>query len=723
MSAEQATDYSGYAHPQTMENEHCLRLAVEGMHCAGCAFKIEKLLNDNENVNARVNVTERRLTLVWQGDKKRANDMLQAATKLGFRFSPIQDADAADAKQAREILRCMAAAGFAAGNIMVFSFALWFSSRSAMGGATRDMMHWFAALIALPTLVYAGRPFFTSAWNALRGGHTNMDVPISVALLLTTGVSLLETLRGSEHVYFDSVTMLLFLLLVGRYLDARARARTRHAAADLLSLMEGTATVLEGMDTRRLPAKDITAGMALLVAKGEKILADGIATCDVLVDASIITGETLPQALQAGDKLLAGMINLDAPFRMIAEKAQHDSLIGDIVALMQKAEQGNAHFVRLADRISRWYTPVVHLLALGAFIYWMFWGGLAWQPALMIAVTVLIITCPCALGLAVPVAQVVAGSRLFEAGVLLKSADALERLDKIDTVIFDKTGTLTTGLIVFDNAGDFTADERGIMVSMAAQSRHPLSQAVAKSGEARADEIAAKEIAVEEIAGKGLKAVVAGETCLLGSAAFVGVTAESKDYKIELWFRKGEAPPKRLVFTDTLFPDAVVEITQMKKRYRVMMMSGDRYAVTADVAGKLGIDIFYAAINPKEKFDILEAEMKKGHHVLMVGDGLNDAAALSFASVSMSPSSALDIAQNAADIVYQKPGIAAVRNVLETGKKTQNIVRQNFSMALLYNLCAVPLAMMGMVTPLIAAIAMSSSSLLVTINALRLRKR
>lgn len=718
MNAVEATDYSGYVRPQTADNEHCLRLAVEGMHCAGCAFKIEKLLNANENVNARVNVTERRLTLVWQGDKKRANDMLQAATKLGFRFSPIQDADTADEKQTREILRCMAAAGFAAGNIMVFSFALWFSSREVMGGATRDMLHWFSALISLPAVVYAGRPFFISAWQALQGGRTNMDVPISVALVLTTGVSLMETLRGSAHVYFDSVTMLLFLLLVGRYLDARARTRTRHAAADLLSLMDGTATVVDGMDIRRLPARDIVPGMTLLVAKGEKVLADGTADCEVLVDTSILTGETLPQALQPGDKLLAGMINLDAPFRMAVEKAQEDSLIGDIVALMQKAEQGNAHYVRLADRISGWYTPVVHLLALGAFVYWLYWGGLAWQPALMVAVTVLIITCPCALGLAVPVAQVVAGSRLFEAGVLLKSADALERLDRIDTVIFDKTGTLTTGHIIFDNAADFTDGERAIMSAMAAQSRHPLSQAVAKAGGA-----AVEDLSVEEIAGKGLRAVYKGETYMLGAAGFVGDAAESKDHKIELWFRKGKVAPKRLVFTDTLFPDAAAEIARIKKRYRVMMMSGDRYAVTADVAGRLGIDIFYAAVNPKEKFDILEAEMKKGHHVLMVGDGLNDAAALSFANVSMSPSSALDIAQNAADIVYQRPGIAAVGNVLEAGRKTQRIVRQNFTLALLYNLCAVPLAMMGMVTPLVAAVAMSSSSLLVMLNALRLKKR
>ena len=721
MSAEQATDYSGHARPQAADNEHCLRLAVEGMHCAGCAFKIEKCLNAHAGVQARVNVTERRLTLVWQGDKKRANGMLLAATKLGFRFSPVRDADTAAERQTRDILRCMAAAGFAAGNIMVFSLALWFSSRADMGGATRDMMHWFSALVTLPAVAYAGRPFFLSAWRALRGGHANMDVPISVALLLTTGVSLMETLRGGAHVYFDSVAMLLFLLLVGRYLDARARARTRHAAADLLSLMDGTATVVEGMETRRLPARDVTAGMVLLVAKGEKVLADGVADGEVLVDASILTGETLPQALQPGDRLLAGMINLDAAFRMTVEKAQEESLIGDIVALLQKAEQGNAHYVRLADRISGWYTPVVHLLALGTFACWLFWGGLAWQPALMIAATVLIITCPCALALAVPVAQVVAGSRLFAAGILLKSADALERLDKIDTVIFDKTGTLTTGHIVFDNAADFSDAERSVMAAMAAQSRHPLSRAVAAAGGKGME-----SLTVEEIAGKGLQAVPSGETCLLGSAAFVGAPSGGpgdKDHKIEMWFRKGSAAPKRLVFTDTLFPDAAVDIALLKKRYRVMMMSGDRYAVTADVAGRLGIDIFYAAVNPKEKFDILEAEMKKGRHVLMVGDGLNDAAALGFASVSMSPATALDIAQNAADIVYQRPGIAAVRHALEAGRKTQRIVRQNFALALLYNICAVPLAMTGMVTPLVAAAAMSSSSLLVTLNALRLKRR
>lgn len=713
MSLQAATDYSGFVRREK-DGRNSLRLAVEGMNCAGCAFKIEKALNANENVDARVNVTEKRLTLVWSGDAQRGNVLVDGASSLGFRFSPIREKDNAESDHVKTLLRAMAVAGFSSGNLMIFSLALWFSSRDTMGGATRDLMYWYSALIALPTVVYSGMPFFRSAWRAISNWHTNMDVPISVAVILASAMSLFETVRGGEHVYFDSAVMLLFLLLAGRYLEARARARTRTAAADLVSLMSGTATIAATEDNLlRIPAADIRPGMTLLVAKGEKILADGVAQAGCTIDASALTGETLPQAISPGGAVLAGMINLGDALKVYVEKSQDASLMGDIIALMQKAEQGNAQYVRLADRIAGWYTPVVHALAAIAFFGWWLYGGVAWQQALLYAITVLVITCPCALGLAVPVAQVVAGQRLFKNGMLLKSSDALERLASVDTVIFDKTGTLTSGAVAFENKVDFTADELALVAGLASRSRHPLALAAAAASERKVS------LETREIDGMGVEGTVNGKTVRLGSALFTGAQP-TQDEKMELWLDAGQGNPKRLAFSDSLHEDVRETVEILSRKQRVIMLSGDRPSAARHVAALAGIADCRAGLDPKMKFAVIEDEIAKGHRVLMVGDGLNDAAALTRATVSMSPSTALDITQNAADIVYRKKGISSIIDAMNIARRTQKVVRQNFAMALGYNVIAVPLAVAGYVTPLVAAVAMSVSSLVVIFNALRI---
>lgn len=713
--AKPVTDYSAHIRVNA-DGTNQLRLIVAGMHCAGCAFKIEKMLNGHSGVEARVNVTEKRLSLVWAGDRAVGNNLLADVETMGFQLSPLKQASTEDAGL-KHLLRCIAVSGFASGNLMVFSMALWFSGRDSMGGATRDLMHCYSALITLPTVIYAGMPFFKSAWHALRHGRANMDVPISVAVTLASAVSLYETFHSSEHAYFDSVAMLLFLLLIGRYLDARVRLQAKSAAADLLQVMQGTASVTEeDGHIRRIPSDALVPGMRLYVAKGEKILADGTALNAGDVDTSAITGETLPRHICVGDAVLAGMINMGASLDIRVDKTQQGSLIGDIIALMQRAEQGGAVYVRIADRIARWYTPVVHALALITFLGWWWLGGVAFQPALMCAVTVLIITCPCALGLAVPVAQVMAGGRLFRRGMLLKSADALERLEKIDTIVFDKTGTLTTGKIVMDPPSCLDEETKSQIAGMAAASAHPLARAVTAVWPSL------HAAGTVEVDGRGVEIIQPdGTWCRLGSAAFLDVTEGPDDDRLELWFGMQGRPPLRLTFSDRLHADAAVVIADLRTKYRVVLLSGDRPGVAAAVAAQLGIDEWYGAVDPLRKHAMIDAEISAGRHVLMVGDGLNDAAALSRATVSMSPSSALDIAQNAADIVYQRAGLASVAEVLQTAGRTQAIVRQSFGLALAYNIIAVPLAMAGFVTPLVAAVSMSLSSLLVVGNALRLK--
>jgi P-type Cu2+ transporter len=709
------TDYGGYI-SHTEDGKMRLRLAVEGISCAGCAMKIENALNAKPGVEARVNVTRKQLTLVWNGNAARGGALVSETEKLGFRFSPIANENS-DGAEEKFLLRCLAIAGFSSGNIMIFSLALWFSNRDSMGSATQDLFHWFCALISLPTVVYAGRPFFSSAWNALRHYRTNMDVPISVGVILATGMSLYETIYHGAYVYFDAAVMLLFLLLAGRYLDRQTRGRARAAAANILALNSGTVSVMVNGSPRRMPAEELRPGMTVIAASGERIFADGLVQSGIsAVDTAALTGETERRAVKTGDTVLAGMINLEGPLTIIVQKSPADSLAGEVVALMQKAEQGNAAYVRLADRISRYYTPVVHLLALGTFLLW--WGVMAlpWQQALMTAVTVLIITCPCALGLAVPIVQVLASQWLFRRGLLVKAADAFERMAKTDTVVFDKTGVLTAEGMEAE-AGEIPSDALRLAASVAAHSGHPLARAIAAKWSGELLPLGN----ISETAGEGISASYEGRNIRLGSRRFCGIGEETAaGIGPEAWFSDGRHPPLRIGFRAALRPGARETVAFLRKRgLRVLMVSGDRHGAAQEVARELEIDEFHAEANPKLKLEIIEGLQKEGRHVMMVGDGINDAAALLRANCSLSPSSAMEVSQNAADVIFQGKSLKSVLYALQAAVFCQRLVKQNFVLALSYNVIALPLAITGYVTPLIAAVAMSCSSLFVTFNALR----
>lgn len=714
-------DFSGYV--QVKDSNQCgLQLIVGGMHCAGCAFKIEKALNANENVQARVNVTEKRLNLQWQGQPQEGNALVEQVRILGFELSPLTVARQSTDDGRKTLLRSMAVSGFAAGNIMMFSFALWFTPVGEMTASVRHIFHWFSALLALPTITYAGQVFFKSAWRALRHGRGNMDVPIAVALVLASALSLQQTIVHGTYVFFDSVTMLLFFLLVGRHLDARARAHTRDAAADVLALMQGDATVIEQDGSlQRLPASALAPGMTMRVAKGETILADGRLLADTLMETAAFNGESVPRIITAGQDIYAGMINLGEAVQVTVQRAQDSSVMSEIAALMEKANQSKAKYVQLADRISSWYTPVVHVLALLTFLGWWQFSGAPWQLAIMYAATVLIITCPCALALAVPVSQVVAVSTLFRKGLLMKSADAFERMAAIDTIIFDKTGTLTTGeLKLLSDVDDIPDHEKLALSAVAAQSSHPLSRAIWRAlGKGHP---LPQVYDIREVAGAGIEGVVDGVQIKIGSARFFALASMDEDNASQVYCRCGADAVRVLSFSDELYDDAVLALKKLADQYRIVLLSGDHAAVTKAVAQKLGISLFYAGVDPLRKHDIVAAERAQGARVLMVGDGMNDAAAMSCATASLSPSTAVGIAQNAADIVYQSRGVMPVVHALETACRVERVIKQNFIMALLYNVLAVPLAVVGLVTPLIAALAMSTSSLAVILNALRLRK-
>jgi Cu2+-exporting ATPase len=711
------TDFSVHAR-DAGKGEAELDLLVDGLDCAACVWLIESLLARNPAiVRARIQLSTRRLALRWRGTTADADAHAGLVAALGFRLAPFDAATlaGADDRDARELLRCLAVAGFAAANVMLLSVAIWSGHDGSMGEATRTLFHFLSAVIALPAIAYAGRPFFRSAITALKAGRTNMDVPISIGVTLASVVSLHEAWVGERHAYFDSAVTLLFFLLIGRYLDRRARGRAREAVRALLALTNRSATVIEadgGTAARRVDR--LQPGDVLLVAAGERLGADGVVTDGrSTMDAALVSGESVPQSVAPGAGVFAGMVNLGAPLRVKVLAAGEHTLLSEIVRLVEAAERGRSRFVALADRVARAYAPVVHLTALLTFLGWLLLGGLAWDRALLVATAVLIITCPCALALAVPVVQVVASTRLLRRGVLLLSPTALERIARIDHVVLDKTGTLTLGRPELVDEGH-DAETLGAAATLAASSRHPLAQALVRAAGG-----AAPGEGVVEHSGQGLQAGDAR----LGSASFCGIIDAGDDGLSELWFATPGRRPTRFAFADRLRPDAAEAIARLQRSGLIVeLLSGDRPAAVARAARAAGIERWQAEVSPAAKAQRLAALAAGGRRVLMVGDGLNDAPALAAAHASISPASAAEATQNAADAVFQGDALGPVAETVEVARRADRLVRQNLALALIYNLSAVPLAIVGEVTPLVAAIAMSSSSLLVIGNALRLGK-
>ena len=481
--------------------------------------------------------------------------------------------------------------------------------------------------------------------------------------------------------------------------------------------MQGTATVLKDGKQRVVPIRDLKEGMTILVSAGENVPVDGKVSWGISeLDISLITGETIPKCVREDDRVFAGTVNISAPIRIVASKSSDTSLLGDIVKLMEQSEKSQAYFVRIADRAAQLYTPIVHFMGLMTFLgWWLF--GLAWQLALLNAITVLIITCPCALGLAVPVTQVLARGKLFKNGILLKSGDALEKLAGIDFVVLDKTGTLTTGLPTLLD-GQYNNRQLQIAASLAANSKHPLSKAISNTYSKELVDIEK----VKEFPGMGIQAFLDGKEVKLGSRQWCGEDSITDIESLELWLNI-DGEKVCFNFIDSLRSDAKEVVGNMQEAGLVTaLLSGDTKQVVNKVAKSIGISTYFSSLSPVDKCKYIDSMREKGKKVLMVGDGLNDAPSLSSASVSMSPSSAIDIAQNTADIVFQGEKLAPVYQSWRVALKANKLIKQNFTIAVLYNIIAIPLAVMGYVTPLIAAIAMSSSSLVVIGNSFRLNR-
>ena len=670
--------------------------------------------------SARVNLTGRRVAVVYEDGVIEPQALIDRLGFLGYMarpFDPRETGLTRDDRENSRLLRALAVAGFAASNVMLLSVSVW----SGAEGATRDLFHWISAMIALPAVAYAGRPFFYSAINALRLGRVNMDVPISLGVLLASFMSLFETINGAEHAYFDASVTLLFFLLAGRYLDHLMRARARSAISQLISLSsEGASVIAEDGTRRYVPARELRAGMLVAVAAGDRLPADGLireGTSDM--DRSLLTGETAPETVTPGSEVHAGEMNVTAPITVEITAAGNDTFLSELVRLMASAEQAQSRYIRIADRLARFYSPAVHTLAASTLIAWLLLGN-GWHNSIMAAIAVLIITCPCALGLAVPAVQVVASGRLFRSGVMIKDGAALEKLSGVDTVIFDKTGTLTKGQPALVSPLMVSTDTLALAAGLAQASKHPLSQALVREATKRG----LTPVTIAEVAehpGLGLSGQYLGEPLKLGSRAWCGMEEGAEDHGLlEFAFRRGSRPPVVFHFEDQLRPDAADTVATLKNMgLAVHLLSGDREAAVTRVAQAVGIDTAVSRASPQTKLAYVDALSKAGKKVLMVGDGINDAPALAAGYTSMAPSSASDIGRTAAETVWMGESASAVARAIKVSRRTQRIAKENFALAVGYNMFAVPLAMAGYVSPLVAAVAMSTSSIIVIANALR----
>lgn len=677
------------------------------IHCAACMSTVENGLMEMQGVeDVRVNLTRKRARVRMQPDTD-LDSLIHKLEQLGYEAQPLDSATltASDSdRTARDLMMRMGVAGFAMMNVMLLSVSVW----SGAADATRDMFHWISAVITFPAILFAAQPFFRHGWSALRHGRLNMDVPISLAIILAVGMSVYETSQGGAHAYFDAALSLTFFLLAGRFLDQKMRSVARSAAAELSAVAVPTALRLTEDGPQTVKASDVALGDRLLVRAGMRVPVDGrVLTGRSELDRSILTGETDPVQIAEGAAIRAGEMNLSGPLEIEATAVGKDTSLAALADLVEIAEESKSRYNSLADRAARIYAPAVHLLALAAFVTWMVITHGDVRHALGIATAMLIITCPCALGLAVPAVSTMASGRLFQRHLLVKHATALERLAEVDAVIFDKTGTLTTGTprLVTQLPPDLLAAAG----ALAAGSAHPRSQGVAQAAKGlEADGLSD----IREYPGQGVEGMWQGRKIRLGRASWIGA-GDGTALGVE-----GQ-PPIALQFEDSLRPGVRALIERLKaERVPVTLLSGDAEAPVRALAEDLGITDWHARLTPEQKMAHVQARPER---VLMVGDGLNDVGALAAAHVSLAPAQAIEATRVAADVVLTSADIGPVAEAMRLGRVARRRILENFALAAIYNTIAIPVAFMGLASPLAAAIAMSSSSIMVSLNALRTR--
>ena len=716
-------------------------LILEGIVCAACVWLNEHQVSHLPGVlEFRVNYSTHRARVRWDADQIQLSAILGAIAAIGYTAHPF-DPSRQEALHQREraiALRRLAVAGLGSMQVMMLAVGLYVGEYQDMEAWIRQFLQWISLVLATPVVGYAAQPFFKAAWRDLRHRQLGMDVPVALAVLIAFVASIWHTVQGTGEVYYDSVTMFVFFLLTGRFLEMSARHRTAQISEALVRLLPASATRLRADDTpETVPSAELVPGDRVLVRPGETIPADGCIVDGISsVDESLLTGESLPLPRKAGEGVTGGAVNVDSPVVVRIEKVGADTVLSAIARLLDRAQSEKPRLALLADRIAAHFVAVVLVIAAGVFLAWWHWGD--FDTAFRITLSVLVVTCPCALSLATPAALTAATGALTRLGLLTTRGHALETLAQATHIIFDKTGTLTLGRLQVTTVRPVRAltPDRALALAAALErsSEHPAGRALVEAAAGLALPAASE---IRNTPGGGIEGWIDGQCYRAGRPEFVAELSEASQAQwpfaddeqadaAQSWVALGDAHGLIAWFSlsDTVRPDARAVVAGLKARgFRLELLSGDRPETVAHVARTLGIEAATGGMSPHDKLGRLRALQAQGAVAAMVGDGINDAPVLAAAQVSLAMGGGAQLAHATADFIVLSEKLEHLLSGIDSARRTLRIMRQNFAWAIGYNIVALPLAASGGLTPWMSAIGMSFSSLLVVVNALRLRQR
>ncbi|MBT1445912.1 cadmium-translocating P-type ATPase [Shewanella sp. JM162201] len=732
---ESLSHYSAYDLPEVQQDFvqgrdgfEEVSLSIDGITCAACAWLIEHKLQKIEGVaRIQVNSTTQRAYIRWQASKVKLSELLSAIASIGYSAAPFQldDQEVISKKNSRRFLLRLGLAGFATMQVMMFALALYNGYFTDLEAEYRDYFRWVSMIFAAPVVFYSAQPFYFSAIRAILSGKLNMDVSVSIAICGAYIASCVATINGTGEVYFESVSMFTFFLLLGRYFEQRARQKASVSSSNLHKLVPLTASLVTAGGIEEVPAKKLAIGDIILVRPGDVIAADG----DIIdgssgVNEAMLTGEQLPVAKAPGMAVYAGTINLEQPLQIKVTALGQDQLVAEIIRLQELASNAKPAIALTADKLARYFSATILTIAT---ITYFVWRQFAPEDAFWVTLSVLVATCPCALALATPTAVTCATGLFTRLGIISRNGTVFEKLPRLDTVVFDKTGTLTCGEFSFGDIKLYQGLERSEALALASSleqgSLHPIAKLFARA------EPASAPTDLTHFVGEGVQGTIDGSTLRIGSASFAQVPETLPEVQREhgQWVylsKLSEAGFKLIAafeIQDELRTDAKETLAELKARgLGLAIASGDSSHHLQEVGSALGVTDIKGALRPQDKLALIEALRQSGKTVAMFGDGINDAPVLAGADLSVAMGSGSAIAKNSADLILLGDHLHRFVDALDIAKRTSNIIRQNLAWALGYNVLILPLAVTGHVVPYIAAIGMSASSLIVVGNSLRL---
>lgn len=705
-------------------------LILEGIVCAACIWLNEHHVQSIPGVlSFKINYSTHRASLKWDNKQIKLSDILKAITDIGYHAHPFDPGrlESLQKQEKSSALRRIAIAGLGMMQVMMLSLALYVGEVSDMTESMQQFIRWISFIIASVVIFFASKVFFVSAWRDLKRKRFGMDVPVALAMGAAYTSSVWATLTNSGEVYFDSVIMFTFFLLTGRYLEMMARHRSGQVAEALVRLIPATAHRIKDGKQETVAVSELEIGDTVLIKPGESIPADGVVIDgNSSVNESLLTGESIPLAKTIKSKLIGGTSNIESPLQMRVEKLGESTVLSAIIRLLERAQSEKPDLAKLADKVASWF--VLALLIVASIVF-MAWYAHTPEQAFWVTLSVLVVTCPCALSLATPTALTVATGVLTEKGILTTRGHALETLAKVTDVIFDKTGTLTHGRLKLEKIhilGSLSEQQAlEIASGLEASSEHPVAKAILRE---KAE--IAKLGSVQAESGQGIQGIQSDKTYRLGTYAYVealagdALPAEQKVQTQNSAVYLGTENEWLAVFVlqDEIRAESAEVIKQLQQaNVQVHLFSGDQQSTVDEVAKKLNISDAKGGLLPQEKLQHMQVLQNEDRRVAMIGDGVNDAPVLAGANVSLAMGSGSQLAQASADMVLLSENLQQFPAAIKTAKRMQNIIRQNFAWAIGYNLVALPLAASGMIAPWMAAIGMSLSSLIVVLNALRLK--